>query len=232
MCFTSHRQAPHQVDAEPLHSAADEAGDEGRGGQAGAVSRDAMCGAQGVQSKIHALGGRLARVAGSRNSRGFRQPRRRQLAQSRSRSRSLPAEPGPAARSSPPGRTQKATEKNVRSAGPTAFWTQFGVSSPPRRRTLVGMHTSDLVPKLMESDEGRWRVANKGKPIDEYYLRSKLKGYVQPGAKGPEGETRPRQWRPEGSPTVKWGYHELHFADAFLRYLGKGIAIRGPAPSR
>jgi hypothetical protein len=84
------------------------------------------------------------------------------------------------------------------------------------------MHTSEMVQKLMALDDGRWRVANKSKPIDEYYLRDKLKGYVTPqgkdGAKMP-----PRQWRPKGYTTMKCGYHELHFKDAFQRYLGRGL---------
>jgi hypothetical protein len=84
------------------------------------------------------------------------------------------------------------------------------------------MHTSEMVQKLMALDDGRWRVANKSKPIDEYYLRDKLKGYVTP--QGKEGaKMPPRQWRPKGYTTMKWGYDELHFKDAFQRYLGRGL---------
>ena len=43
------------------------------------------------------------------------------------------------------------------------------------------MHTADLIAKLLDEDEGRWRVANHGQSIDEYYLRSELKGYVHLG---------------------------------------------------
>ena len=32
----------------------------------------------------------------------------------------------------------------------------------------------------------------------------------------------------QGSPTKKWGYHELHFKDAFQRYLGKGLPSEAP----
>jgi Protein of unknown function (DUF3631) len=107
-----------------------------------------------------------------------------------------------------------------------AIWRVFaGETTDPRR-----MHTSELVQKLMGLDDGRWRVANQGKLIDEYYLRAKLKGYVTPPSKkGEEPKIPPRQWRPAGSPTMKWGYHELHFRDAFLRYLGKGLPSEAPS---
>ena len=100
-----------------------------------------------------------------------------------------------------------------------AIWRVFAAETTDPRR----IHTSDLVGKLLNLDDGRWRVANQNKPIDEYYLRSKLKGYVTPPDKGDAAKIPPRQWRPPGSPTMKWGYHELHFKDAFLSYLGKGL---------
>ena len=106
-----------------------------------------------------------------------------------------------------------------------AIWRVLAAESTNPRR----MHTSELVQKLMSLDDGRWRVTNRGKAIDEYYLRAKLKGYVTPpGKKGEEPKIPPRQWRPPGSPTMKWGYHELHFRDAFLRYLGKGLPSEAP----
>jgi hypothetical protein len=105
-----------------------------------------------------------------------------------------------------------------------AIWRVFAAEATNPRR----MHTSDLVQKLMNLDDGRWRVANRGKPIDEYFLRSKLKGYVTPPDKGGEAKIPRRSWRPKGSPTEKWGYHELHFKDAFLRYLGKGLPSEAP----
>jgi Protein of unknown function (DUF3631) len=108
-----------------------------------------------------------------------------------------------------------------------AVWGVFAAETTNPRR----MHTSDLLTHLLELDEGRWQTANRGKQIDAYYLRSKLGGYVTPDARGPEGEKRPRQWKPPGSAKMKWGYHELHLGDAFLRYLGKGLpskARQGP----
>ena len=100
-----------------------------------------------------------------------------------------------------------------------AIWRVFASETTAPRR----MHTSDLLIQLLEIDEGRWQTANRGKLIDAYYLRSKLGGYVSPDAQGPEGEKRPRQWKSPGSIKMKWGYHELHLGDAFLRYLGKGL---------
>ena len=121
-----------------------------------------------------------------------------------------------------------------------AIWSVLAAETTDPRR----MHTIDLVRKLKDLDDGRWYVANKGKPVDEYYLRSGLKAYVQPNAKDPDGKTRPRQWKAPGkAPVMRWGYHELHFRDAFLRYLGKGLPSAptpepadeegegGPAPS-
>ena len=105
-----------------------------------------------------------------------------------------------------------------------ALWRVFAADNSNPRRML----TADLIAKLLNEDEGRWRVANHGQSIDEYYLRKELKGYVPPLDKG-SGATAPlRRWRPPGSTTKKWGYHELHFADAFSRYLGKGLPSEEP----
>jgi hypothetical protein len=90
------------------------------------------------------------------------------------------------------------------------------------------MLTVDLIAKLLNEDEGRWRVANHGQPIDEYYLRKELKGYVPPLDKGLEATAPLRRWRPSGSTAKKWGYHELHFVEAFSRYLGKRLPSKEP----
>ena len=74
-------------------------------------------------------------------------------------------------------------------------------------------------------------VEHKGKPIDEYYLRAKLRGYVTPFNKGGTNGMPSRQWRPHNSPNHKWGYHELHFRDAFQRYLGEGLPSETPPRS-
>ena len=82
----------------------------------------------------------------------------------------------------------------------------------------------------MNLDDGRWRAENNGKPVDDYFLRSKLKGYVVTKGEWEGVAMPPRQWRAHGrgSPN-KRGYHELHFADAFLRYLGRGLPSKSSA---
>ncbi len=57
-----------------------------------------------------------------------------------------------------------------------ALWRVFAADNSNPRRML----TTDLIAKLLNEDEGRWRVANRGESIDEYYLRKELKGYVPP----------------------------------------------------
>jgi hypothetical protein len=105
-----------------------------------------------------------------------------------------------------------------------AIWRVFVAETTDPRQLLTG----DLVTKLLDLDDGRWRVASQGKPIDDYYLRSKLKGYVATKGQWEGVDVPPRQWRPSGHATNKRGYHELHFADAFLRYLGRGLPSKTP----
>jgi Protein of unknown function (DUF3631) len=105
-----------------------------------------------------------------------------------------------------------------------AIWRVLAAEKTDPRR----IHTSDLIAKMMNIDEGRWRTANHGRAIDEYYLRSKLKDYVTLSNNVEGTKMPPRQWRSQGSPIPKWGYHELHFRDAFLRYLGKGLPSETP----
>ena len=103
-----------------------------------------------------------------------------------------------------------------------AIWDIFAAEATDPRR----MHTQDLIMKLLDLDEGRWRVANKGRPADEWYLRTKLRDYVMKKTEGKE--IPPRQWRSPSSTVPKKGYHELHFEDAFERYLGKGLPSATP----
>ena len=86
-----------------------------------------------------------------------------------------------------------------------AIWDIFAAEVTNPRR----MHTQELIMKLLDLDEGRWRVANKGKPVDEWYLRTKLRDYV---VKRTEGKEMPsRQWRSPSTGKQMKGYHELHF---------------------
>ena len=101
-----------------------------------------------------------------------------------------------------------------------AIWRVLAADKSDPRRML----TQDLIPKLYDEDEGRWRTAGRGgKPIDEYYLRSKLKKLLPDT--GEYSKPSSRRWRADGNPNgnAQYGYRELHFADAFERYLGKGL---------
>jgi Protein of unknown function (DUF3631)/Toprim domain len=93
------------------------------------------------------------------------------------------------------------------------------------------MLTRDLLPKLFVEDEGRWRTANKGKEIDDYYLRDRLRPFLPD--KGPWATDKSHRWRASNNPKEGSlrGYHELHLADAFFRYLDKGLPSLGPPPS-
>jgi hypothetical protein len=114
-----------------------------------------------------------------------------------------------------------------------AIWRVFAEDkSNPRR-----MHTNDLIAKLLQEDEGRWYVANRfGKEINSDYLRERLKKLLPTEAdylelqklltdEGDRAALKSRRWRPAGNPKGNplYGYYELHFADAFERYLGKGL---------
>ncbi len=78
----------------------------------------------------------------------------------------------------------------------------------------------------MKGDGARQK---NGQKIDEYYLRSKLKKLLPT-----EDECKePRRWRADVNPggNQQHGYHELHLADAFDRYLNKGLPSGKPRPS-
>ena len=109
-----------------------------------------------------------------------------------------------------------------------AIWRVLAADKSTPRRML----TRELLPKLLDEDEGRWHTLGKGgKPIDEYYLRSKLKKLLP--TEGEYATKKSRRWRPDKNPKSGslFGYHELHFADAFERYLGKGLPSATPLSS-
>jgi Protein of unknown function (DUF3631)/Toprim domain len=123
-----------------------------------------------------------------------------------------------------------------------AIWRVFAADkSNPRR-----MHTNDLIAQLLQEDEGRWYVANRfGKEINSDYLRERLKKLLPTEADYPElqklltdegdrAALKSRRWRPAGNPKGNplYGYYELHFADAFERYLGTALrAATAPGPN-
>ena len=98
------------------------------------------------------------------------------------------------------------------------LWRVFAASNSTPRR----MHTCDLVREMLNLDEGRWRTAGKGgREIDEYYLREGLRKLLP--TEGLYSEIKSRRWRANPKSNQQYGYHELHLADAFSRYLGKGL---------
>ena len=99
-----------------------------------------------------------------------------------------------------------------------ALWRVFAASTTAPRR----LHTCDLVREVLNLDEGRWRTANKGgREIDEYYLREGLRKLLP--TEGEYARPKSRRWRANPKSNTQYGYHELHLADAFSRYLGKGL---------
>ncbi len=92
-----------------------------------------------------------------------------------------------------------------------AIWQVF------KERGVVRMHSQELVDALVEVDEGRWKQADRGRPITQYYLRKQLKGVIPHSKEADDA----RRWR-EGGANARWGYTEMHFEGAWSRYLLKG----------
>ena len=103
-------------------------------------------------------------------------------------------------------------DTNVTLALLAAIWRAFDETK------LLRMHTEALLSELLGMDEGRWKEEQHGRPITAYYLRDNLGDMLPANAE----EIAPRRWR-EGTANPQWGYDVLHFKDAFLRYLGKGM---------
>ncbi|HZZ23596.1 MAG TPA: DUF3631 domain-containing protein [Roseiarcus sp.] len=85
----------------------------------------------------------------------------------------------------------------------------------------VQMFTKDILAALLAQSESPWTTINHGQPANEYYLRTNLRDFLPDNAE----KIAPRKWR-EGIVQAR-GFHQLHFKDAFERYLGKGL----PCPS-
>ena len=108
-----------------------------------------------------------------------------------------------------------------------AIWRVFARdTSIPRQ-----MYTADLISRLLDEDEGRWRTAGKnGKEITSYYISTKVKRLLP--TEGEYAEPKSRQWRSSKDPKAPalHGYNELHFEDAFSRYLGLELPSKDGAP--
>jgi hypothetical protein len=81
----------------------------------------------------------------------------------------------------------------------------------------VQMFTRDILSALLALSESPWETANKGQAVNDWYLRSHLRDFLPDDAE----KIAPRKWM-EGKVQAR-GFHELHFKDAFERYLGKGL---------
>ena len=88
---------------------------------------------------------------------------------------------------------------------------------------VVRMHTTELCASLVALSESPWGSANRGGAITEYYLRKHLHDFLPADAEA----IALRQWRDTNGQKVR-GYDELHFQDAFERYLGKGLPSKEP----
>jgi hypothetical protein len=77
----------------------------------------------------------------------------------------------------------------------------------------------------MALPEERWKTCNKGKQIDDYYLRDHLKDFLTKDKRLIKEHRRPRR----GSSPRKHGYHEVLFEEAFASYLGKPLPSSVPS---
>jgi hypothetical protein len=91
------------------------------------------------------------------------------------------------------------------------IWTVF------HQTGKVRMHTTELCAELTAMSESRWSSANRGKPVNGYYLRTHLVGFLPVDAE----KIEERKWR--AGAVQAHGYHERHFEDAFMRYLEKPL---------
>ena len=112
-------------------------------------------------------------------------------------------------------RVQAGKDTSVEYALLDAIWRVLAVSNVTPRR----MHTVTLIGELLKEDEGRWKTANRARR-STHYLREMRR--LLP-TEGEYSKTASRRWRANPKSNPQFGYHELHFANAFERYLGKGL---------
>jgi putative DNA primase/helicase len=83
-------------------------------------------------------------------------------------------------------------------------------------KKVVRMHTRFLVGELLGMSEGRWDEANRGKRINEYFLREHLADLLPKTKEA----LKTRRWRDGGGESL-FGYTEDHLQDAWRRYLSR-----------
>jgi putative DNA primase/helicase len=94
-------------------------------------------------------------------------------------------------------------------------WEVFYASGKAR------MFTKEICADLVNLSESPWTTANRGQPVNEYFLRAHLRGFLPDDAE----KIAPRKWR--DGPVQARGFHQLHLKDAFVRYLGKDLPSSG-----
>ena len=76
--------------------------------------------------------------------------------------------------------------------------------------------TRALIDALLADDECDWTTANRGRPINEAWLRERFRNVIAPAANGKTGS---EEWRSERS--HERGYSRSRFEDAWDRYFPK-----------
>jgi Protein of unknown function (DUF3631) len=74
--------------------------------------------------------------------------------------------------------------------------------------------TRAMLDFLLADDEHDWTTANSGRPINDAFLRERLRGVIAPAADGKPGS---EQWR--SGRVRERGYSSSRFLDAWQRYL-------------
>jgi putative DNA primase/helicase len=113
-------------------------------------------------------------------------------------------------------------EADVDDGGPDGdllrdVWEVFHAKQKP------ALFTADIRAELITLGESPWVTANHGQAINDNYLRVHLRDFLAVDAE----TLAPRKWR-EGNTQAR-GFHQLHFKEAFERYLGKGLPCPGPS---
>ena len=86
------------------------------------------------------------------------------------------------------------------------------------------LRTRELLDLLLADDEFDWATANRGKAINDAFLRERLRNVISPAADGTPGSER---W---GSRNNKErGYSRVRFEDAWARYLPSPATPEHPA---
>lgn len=76
------------------------------------------------------------------------------------------------------------------------------------------LKTKEIIDALLADEEHDWQTASRGRPVNEAWLRERLRGVI---AAGPDGKAGSEKWR-AGKFTER-GYTKSRFVEAWARYL-------------